>query len=810
MKTTLQILAKRVCAMTAAFTHTVLPACVLMAACASHAWGDPLFSVQFGPKPAGGPVLQIGDEAVAAAHDAAYIGTSPTWNRVSPTTSNNGPDVITATGLADRNGGLTTIGFATAQAVNIWGESPAFPDGPQGVYCNNLAWGPALGTSSVLGWEISGLTPGAAYKLVVYGMNQHWGCDVTVDTNGSGALDAGDSTQALALVGGHAYNNPAPIYFTGTVAADGIVRGQSIRYAGNQGAGFDAGMMGGFQLSLGAVPSAFYNITATAETGGTISPPDVSSVAEHGTQIYTITPNPKYLRATVLVDDVNDPDAVASGTYTFTNVTTTHKIKATFVPVPPGMIPGVTMSAWGSQSAPPGNDRQALHLVDNSGMSDAAGPTFADGTHGNEANGYMWMGNGTPESGGSYRGWLVFDLGASYFVDKIHVWNWNEAASLSAGVKLVGISYSEDNSTWSTPVNYTFDQATGLTDYAGHIITLVGGGFSARYVRFDCRSSWGAWSSYSWDAVGLSEVRFNNIVPPTLHDITASAGSNGTISPLGVTPVVENSTPTYTITADYAYGVADVVVDGTIHLGSVTTYTFPAVTAPHTIDATFVYVGPPPGLIHGVTIADVSQQGRPAIAVVDNSGMSDAASPTFEGGTHGTVAGYPPDGHPYTMWQSYAAPATPTWITFDLGASYTVDKIHVWNFNEGANVGAKSVDISYSADNLTYSTPVNYTFDAATNTTDYAGQIITLTGGGFTARYVRFDILSTIDLPTASWCAGGLSEVRFNNAAPPVATTPFEDWVGNPSPPGYGLTGDNATVTTPKWMQTPTATTRTT
>ena len=59
--------------------------------------------------------------------------------------------------------------------------------------------------------------------------------------------------------------------------------------------------------------------------------------------------------------------------------------------------------------------------------------------------------------------------------------------------------------------------------------------------------------------------------------------------------------------------------------------------------------------------------------------------------------------------------------------------------------------------------------------------------------------------------AGGSGIVIVTySTAPPVVTTPFEDWVGNPSPPGYGLTGDNATVTTPKWMQTPTATTRTT
>jgi hypothetical protein len=70
-------------------------------------------------------------------------------------------------------------------------------------------------------------------------------------------------------------------------------------------------------------------------------------------------------------------------------------------------------------------------------------------------------------------------------------------------------------------------------------------------------------------------------------NITATAGAGGSISPLGVTSVGETDSQSYTITPNFGYTIADVVVDGTTHLGAVTTYTFTAVSAAHTIDATF-------------------------------------------------------------------------------------------------------------------------------------------------------------------------------------------------------------------------------
>ena len=54
------------------------------------------------------------------------------------------------------------------------------------------------------------------------------------------------------------------------------------------------------------------------------------TVGRAGSQTFTITPNAGFRTATVLVDGVNNPTAVSTGTYTFTNVTAPHTISVTF------------------------------------------------------------------------------------------------------------------------------------------------------------------------------------------------------------------------------------------------------------------------------------------------------------------------------------------------------------------------------------------------------------------------------------------------------------------------------------------------
>ena len=74
--------------------------------------------------------------------------------------------------------------------------------------------------------------------------------------------------------------------------------------------------------------------------------------------------------------------------------------------------------------------------------------------------------------------------------------------------------------------------------------------------------------------------------PQKTYEITAMAGSNGSITPSGMVIVNEGENQSFTIAASPNYNVADVLVDGS-SVGAVTNYTFNNVTADHTICATF-------------------------------------------------------------------------------------------------------------------------------------------------------------------------------------------------------------------------------
>ena len=72
----------------------------------------------------------------------------------------------------------------------------------------------------------------------------------------------------------------------------------------------------------------------------------------------------------------------------------------------------------------------------------------------------------------------------------------------------------------------------------------------------------------------------------TSYTITASAGSNGSISPTGAVTVASGASRAFTITPATGYRVSSVLVDGA-SVGAVTSYTFSNVTANHTISASF-------------------------------------------------------------------------------------------------------------------------------------------------------------------------------------------------------------------------------
>ena len=98
-------------------------------------------------------------------------------------------------------------------------------------------------------------------------------------------------------------------------------------------------------------------INASAGSGGAISELGNITVLPGSNKTFTFTPNPGKVIEFVLVNGVNVPEAVASGSYTFTNVTENHRISVAF-DCPAQNLPIVEnfndatfpSECWGSQS----------------------------------------------------------------------------------------------------------------------------------------------------------------------------------------------------------------------------------------------------------------------------------------------------------------------------------------------------------------------------------------------------------------------------------------------------------------------------
>ncbi|MFN8586379.1 MAG: hypothetical protein U0704_01155 [Candidatus Eisenbacteria bacterium] len=121
----------------------------------------------------------------------------------------------------------------------------------------------------------------------------------------------------------------------------------------------------------------------------------------------------------------------------------------------------------------------------------------------------------------------------------------------------------------------------------------VAGGASTSALQVG-KYSGGSWSyptvgtrtATTTQATGLTSFSDFALAESGNWTITASAGSNGRISPSGAVSVANAGSQSFTITPDAHYHVADVLVDGA-SVGAVTSYSFTNVTADHTIAASF-------------------------------------------------------------------------------------------------------------------------------------------------------------------------------------------------------------------------------
>jgi hypothetical protein len=87
------------------------------------------------------------------------------------------------------------------------------------------------------------------------------------------------------------------------------------------------------EITFHYTPFNFYQVTASATPGGLINRKGEVCVEEAKSQTCTFTPNQGYKVAQVLIDGINNREAVANGYYTFGNVQAHHTIAAMFEPL---------------------------------------------------------------------------------------------------------------------------------------------------------------------------------------------------------------------------------------------------------------------------------------------------------------------------------------------------------------------------------------------------------------------------------------------------------------------------------------------
>lgn len=157
-------------------------------------------------------------------------------------------------------------------------------------------------------------------------------------------------------------------------------------------------------------------------------------------------------------------------------------------------ISGVTVKSVSSEYTLFPWDLSAVHVVDGSGLS--GGGHAVTSTAGNSWQTITQTGTGD----------IVFDLGQSYDLASVHVWNLNFYAPYNGrGAKDVEILTSPNASSWVNEGAFLFSMASGLEDDPG--FSLDASSWStARYVQFVIGSNFG--SSDNAGHVGLSEVQF--------------------------------------------------------------------------------------------------------------------------------------------------------------------------------------------------------------------------------------------------------------------------------------------------------------
>ncbi len=440
-------------------------------------------------------------------------------------------DTITAT--AGANGSISPSGTVTVNA----GSDQGFTITPSTGYhvADVLVDGSSIG--GVAKYTFPGVTANHTIAAT-------FAIDTLTITASSGANGSISPSGAVAVLYGSDQGftvTPSTGYHVADVTVDGSSIGAVAKYT-FPGVTVNHTISASFAIDT-------LTVSATAGANGSISPSGSVAVLYGSDQGFTITPDAGFHVLDVTVDGSS---IGAAAKYTFTNVTANHTIAATF-------------------SA---NQFVILATADVHGTISPSGAVLVD----SGANQSFTI---TPDTG-----YYVADVrvdsvsvgvAAKYTFTNVTGAHVIEAsfALQSFVVKAIADAHGSISPSGQVPVSYGSDQSFTVTPDTGYLIADV---------HVDSVSV-GPVAKYTFTNVTATHV-IEASFQAQAFTIAAVAGPHGTISPSGSVPEVFGGSQVFTITPDSAYFVSDVHVDS-VSVGAVTKYTFPNISANHTIEAFF-------------------------------------------------------------------------------------------------------------------------------------------------------------------------------------------------------------------------------
>ena len=296
-----------------------------------------------------------------------------------------------------------------------------------------------------------------------------------------------------------------------------------------------------------------YTITPSAGVNGTISPSTAQTVNYGSSLTFTATPSTGYNVNTWSVDGT--VAQTGGTTYALTNITASHTVKVTFIPMTFNVMPAAGANGTISPST-----LQTVNYGNSLTFTATPNPGYMVST---------WSVDGTVAQTGGLT-YLLADITASHYVQ-------------------VAFTTSTYTVTPGADANGTISPSTAQTVSSGGSLTFTATpntGYSVNTWSLDGTVVQTGGTTYT-----LSNITANHTVYVTFtaltYTVTPGAGANGTISPSTAQTVSSGGSLTFTATPNTNYMVNTWSLDGTVVQNGGTTYTLANITANHTVNVTF-------------------------------------------------------------------------------------------------------------------------------------------------------------------------------------------------------------------------------